>query len=1160
VHHPKDVGLRIAYGRVLLANGDFEEARDEFTRAADSAPDDPRPVAWQVAAYSRQCEFKEALAVVDRAPKELKEHAEILVAMGRVHLDASCPREALPVLEQAFAAAGDPVAAGWRAVCHARLYQWEKAEQLARDAIDAADKDDMHAVAQANYRLGRIMADHQRHDEALKWLEAALKAEPGHLKALEWQATALRGQGDYENALKSALAVLDAHPRLARMHIEAAWVLCEEGDPGSGAIDHAEQALKYRPRGVSAHCTLIEIYCKRREYPKAVACGERALEDCGYSPRIQTAVALAYAEQRQWDEALAYVEAALRIAPGYSWALRSKIEYLAQQHDHRRVDLAIENAVSVRGEDPRVRTAAAWALSKAGQFTRALEMTERALEIDPSNCWALWSKINFLRQARRMSDAEDAIAQALAARPIDPDMYTAAAWVASDGDREDEAVSRVTEALKIDPCNAAALTARIYFQRWGRHYEEAFAAAADARDKRGDDPGVLAAVGWLYSDWDWHDEAIGCIEEAIRRNPYDSWLVTCHLDFLRAKGEYGAARRVVHDALGRRQFKGDPYLLVASGWLYGDHAQYQQALDAFDQALGTCPLHLDALLWRVITLRAMLRLDEALKEANEAIRLRPDDLALRIELGRTLDATNARAEALTNYARVTDKDPCSVDVLLARSSALRSLRRYADAEREIKAALTSRQKNPDLLAELGWIYYDQRLLADARDAFGHLYGEAVNERERALAVYGLGWVAFAEEEYRQAEASFRDAVQRQPDNLHYDLGLAWALAKQDGRIAWDEAGERARRAAKARPDPFAHVCLGTIAYKQCDLPGTEYHLKRAVELDAYQGGYADLGALYVSTARHDEARKALDKAVALDWNDAAAHKELGCLLLTGDGNARAAEQEFRQARKIDPPSVRAAIGLARALAEQGRDGDAENVLREALSQCDARRVGRQWRLHVGMAWLLARQGTDRQDAALLSRAYEEAREAVDKAPGKKGEAHYAAAMVQLRQAAIQRVPTRKQLLIRSARKHLQAAADDDYPDAKRYLNLLGTGREQVDAVTLGGLILLIVSILLLALMWTAFLAGDKVSATTVSADTPVLVGLVAVSALLRELTKLKVPGFEADLQPTARPDIIGPTGDDSFGPGRLNVPLGPLGEVPRHGDGRLHHAKNTKHT
>lgn len=86
------------------------------------------------------------------------------------------------------------------------------------------------------------------------------------------------------------------------------------------------------------------------------------------------------------------------------------------------------------------------------------------------------------------------------------------------------------------------------------------------------------------------------------------------------------------------------------------------------------------------------------------------------------------------------------------------------------------------------------------------------------------------------------------------------------------------------------------------------------------------------------------------------------------------------------------------------------------------------------------------------------------------------------------------------------------------------------------------------------------AAMEISANTPLLVGLIAISALLPALNRLTMPGFEADLQPSYTPDLLGPTGDDSFGPGRLTVPFGPAGQIPQLGDGRLQHAKNTRHT
>ncbi|MBM7773737.1 hypothetical protein JOD54_003941 [Actinokineospora baliensis] len=63
--------------------------------------------------------------------------------------------------------------------------------------------------------------------------------------------------------------------------------------------------------------------------------------------------------------------------------------------------------------------------------------------------------------------------------------------------------------------------------------------------------------------------------------------------------------------------------------------------------------------------------------------------------------------------------------------------------------------------------------------------------------------------------------------------------------------------------------------------------------------------------------------------------------------------------------------------------------------------------------------------------------------------------------------------------------------------------------------------------------------------TPVLVGLFTIAVLLPSLIKLKLPGFEADLQAGTGPISPGPTGQVTFGPGRFTVTAGPTGQLPR---------------
>ena len=74
---------------------------------------------------------------------------------------------------------------------------------------------------------------------------------------------------------------------------------------------------------------------------------------------------------------------------------------------------------------------------------------------------------------------------------------------------------------------------------------------------------------------------------------------------------------------------------------------------------------------------------------------------------------------------------------------------------------------------------------------------------------------------------------------------------------------------------------------------------------------------------------------------------------------------------------------------------------------------------------------------------------------------------------------------------------------------------------------------------------DKVTPVMVTATTPVLVGLFTIAVLLPALIRLKLPGFEADLQAGMSTISPGPTGEVTFGPGRFTATTGPAGQLPR---------------
>jgi tetratricopeptide (TPR) repeat protein len=325
----------------------------------------------------------------------------------------------------------------------------------------------------------------------------------------------------------------------------------------------------------------------------------------------------------------------------------------------------------------------------------------------------------------------------------------------------------------------------------------------------------------------------------------------------------------------------------------------------------------------------------------------------------------------------------SVWVLAAKSATLRSLGRFGDADRLLEPELQRQPPSVTLLVEQGWVFRDQGELTRSRQSFEAVRQHAINPRERAEGLYGLGWVAFDNEDFDQAEQRFREALAENPyaDAL---LGLAWTLLRRAEPEGEAEAEKLCHEVLAEEPrSHMAHTCLGVLHAQQGDLRQAEHHLRRAIGIDPFKGSYVDLGALLVQMDRFEEAETMLEKAIQRNWHDRQAHIELGGLFLQCDfdgdqdgSNARRAAQHFRQALVIDPASGAAAIGRALALAKSPGDlVTAERVLRDALgrSDCDLPR----WQVLVALARLLIERGDATQRRDLYVEALTVAQQAIE---------------------------------------------------------------------------------------------------------------------------------------------------------------------------------------
>ena len=85
----------------------------------------------------------------------------------------------------------------------------------------------------------------------------------------------------------------------------------------------------------------------------------------------------------------------------------------------------------------------------------------------------------------------------------------------------------------------------------------------------------------------------------------------------------------------------------------------------------------------------------------------------------------------------------------------------------------------------------------------------------------------------------------------------------------------------------------------------------------------------VTNANH-KARVAAERAVAEDPSSAEGHAALGQILVSVDGNAKAAEAEYRRAAELAPASAEPKIGLSSVIANFGQIEEAVELLQQAV--------------------------------------------------------------------------------------------------------------------------------------------------------------------------------------------------------------------------------------
>lgn len=1193
---PRDPWIWRAVADLLSGRGEYDQALAAVDHALSLDERDPDTLSTRVELLAEAGRAEEAVEFAGKALETRPDGIYLHRAAATALQHAGRGEDALQLLERAQVLdPRSPDLAARRIQLLRRMSRHHEAHELARRFTGSPE---------VHMALAELLSAQDRDSEAAEQAERALALDERHLEALRRRIDFLRYEERTDEAVRAADVAVELRPGSLDVLLTAAGAY-EEAGRTLQALEQVDRVLSLEPGQLAAALRRPRLLGAQGQYEEALEAAERTLRELDGDANLCVEMANLCAP-RSSGEALRWLERALATDPDHAWALRRRMDVLADDGRFEEAHRAAEVALERRPEDAAIRLRVGNLLRNEDRLDEALAEIDTALSMNEDFEWAWWGRIGVLRDLHRFQEAEETFAQAVEKWPRSADLLLCGAWLMSRQDRDREAADLAARALELEESSDWAVRSLIEFLTYINRYDEADRLAEQALERHPHEPSVCITVANLHEGrgdpakamevldralsinphHEWalrrkidflvamrrhaeaetvaatalgvhprsvevlisvaallesqgrEDEALARLDEARAIVPRNAWLLGSRIDLLRHSGRMDEAGQAVTEALAIHP--GEPGLHVCAGWLAYDSQDLRGALACFERAVACWPSHTDGIEGQSFTLRTLRRFDEAERILRTTLNRNPEKIDLWTELGRVHDSRLQFDDALACYDKalgMITQDPAAT---IARAATLRSLRRWPDAQHVLDRARAVHPANWDLQAEQGWLYHDQRLLAEAEQAFTRLLRQAANGRERAAARYSLGWVRYAGGRYVEAADDFRAALTQGPHDSAHRLALAWALVGQARDDTYQEARQIAHDVLDRYPEPSAHLCLGVIAFRQGALASAEAHLKKTIEIDA-RGSHTDLGALYVQMGRYDEAEEHLLRAVAQDWYDVAAHVELGSLYLIRGGDA---EQQFRNALAVDPASGPAAIGYAQALAAAGEKAEAEETLRRTLLRQD---VDQRWRIHLALARLLVQRGDDQQNADLHADAYAQAQLAIGTAPESQADPHYVAGVAHHRMGSLLTGAGGRLGYRRQATRHLRACLKRDplHVDAQRSLHLLEREMRAATPAAWGGYAVASISLTLLAALWIAFLLTDKVTVVLLSAMTPVLLGLFLLSALLPGLVRFKLPGLQAELQAGNSAISLGPTGEVMFAPGRLSVVTGPTGLLPR---------------
>ena len=512
------------------------------------------------------------------------------------------------------------------------------------------------------------------------------------------------------------------------------------------------------------------------------------------------------------------------------------------------------------------------------QWEEALAEYEKALQIDPKSGRLHYDFANALLQARRPNKA---VAECETSIELDPgaaEPYFLLGQIyrgqLNDGRPEilDKAIDAYEKGLAIEDYHVEGLfyLGRLYVNR-GRNEDavEVYGRLVEAR------PDILSAHQQRAESLmtlGRTAKAIEALEYAIK---YHGDNIEIYLSLGRLLEQVGETDKALEIYDRSQKVQANPHVQFRQGSILFQSGRYRDAV-------------------------------EQLRQAGEGL---PENLDIKVELGKALDATRDYQGSADLLETVLEKEPARIEALYYSASALRSLGRRQEAITRV-----------------------QRLLEITRVPSEEYTPQNADYRARFKSFLAL--IYQEDRQYDESIRLFREVMADKPDDFRGKLGLIYALQEAD-RI--DEAVQLSEELQREEPEDL------DILVTQSRMQSAAGNLDRAVtllegritdELDSEENVdlYLTLSQLYIEHQQFRKAEATIAGALRDRPEDQRLRFQLGALR-ERQGKFDEAEVAFQEVLQTDPDHAAVLNYLGYMLADQGvRLEEARDYIRSALER------------------------------------------------------------------------------------------------------------------------------------------------------------------------------------------------------------------------------------